>query len=221
MQEKNIETVNFNKCTLAFMEDRALLTPVMWEDVPQMQAWLQADIALSDFETNVIHFFSKQLSMNVLHWKESDLSMHFIGPIFSLIGFTEKGKFNLFAQESFEANVLEDLILTGRVDEVVASGFRKPKLPLFAINEYKKHTDPDGDPSGQCLAAMRVGQVLNGNPDLPMYGCVIIGRNWHFILLKGSEYTISHDFDATVFEEACQVVRMLKQLKLYCLERTA
>jgi hypothetical protein len=210
------EIVNFNKCTLAFMEDRVGLVPIMSEEMQPLQDWLNADVALTDFEIGIIQFFSKQLNVNVLHWKEFDLSLHFIGPMFSLVNFTEKGKFNLFAQESFEAQVLEDLILQGRVDEVVASGFRKPKLPLFAINEYKKHTDPDGDPSGQCLAAMHVGQLLN-NYRLPMYGCVVIGRNWHFMYLQGNEYAISHDFDATVFSEACQIIRILKQLKAYCI----
>jgi hypothetical protein len=215
-----MEIVNFNKCTLAFMEERAHLSPQSASESMLLKAWITNTVSLSEFEENIIRMFSSHLDMNAFHWREYDLSMHFIGPIFSLVNFTVRGKFNLFAQESFEAVINDDITLSGRADEVIATGFRAPKLPLFAINEYKKETDPDGDPNGQCLAAMLVAQKLNNN-DLPIYGCVIIGRVWRFVILEGKYYTFSKNFDGAVFEDACQIVRILKQLKEYCIIRTA
>ena len=220
MQDNNIETVNFNKCTLAFMERSADLIPKPATNFPMLQAWTTAQIDLTDLEKEVIKMFVQQLDDNSLHWREYDLAMHFIGPLFSLVNFTVWGRFNLFGQENFEAQINDKLILMGRVDEVIATGFRSPETPIFAFNEYKKETDPDGDPNGQCLAAMLVGQKLNNN-DLPMYGCVVIGRVWRFVVLQQHEYAFSRNFDGAVFEEACQIVRILKQLKLYCMERTA
>ena len=76
------------------------------------------------------------------------------------------------------------------------------------------------DPNGQCLAAMLVGQKLNDN-DLPIYGCVVIGRTWRFLVLEGNNYTFSNDFNGSEHEDAYQILRILKQLKVYCMERTA
>jgi hypothetical protein len=185
-----------------------------------LKAWINTTIPLTEMDEYIIRMFSSHLDMNAFHWREYDLSMHFIGPIFSLVNFTVRGKFNLFAQESFEAVINDEITLSGRADEVIATGFRAPELPLFAINEYKKETDPDGDPNGQCLAAMLVAQKLNNN-DLPIYGCVIIGRVWRFVILEDKYYTFSKNFDGAVFEDACQIVRILKQLKEYCIIRTA
>jgi hypothetical protein len=216
-----MEIVNFNKCTLAFMEESIGLRRTPVSTSIAMQDWLKsALITIDDFENESIRRLSLLLDENGFHWREYDLSMHFIGPIFSLVNFTVQNRFNLFAQEGFEAVAAPDITLSGRVDEVIASGFRIAKLPLFAVNEYKKETDPDGDPNGQCLAAMLVAQKLNNN-DLPIYGCVIIGRVWRFVILEDKYYTFSKNFDGAVFEDACQIVRILKQLKEYCIIRTA
>jgi hypothetical protein len=216
-----MEIVNFNKCTLAFMEESIGLRRTPINASTAMQNWLKsAHITIDDFENESIRRLSLLLDENGFHWREYDLSMHFIGPIFSLVNFTVQNRFNLFAQEGFEAVAAPDITLLGRVDEVIASGFRIAKLPLFAVNEYKKETDPDGDPNGQCLAAMLVAQKLNNN-ELPIYGCVIIGRVWRFVILEDKYYTFSKNFDGAVFEDACQIVRILKQLKEYCIIRTA
>jgi hypothetical protein len=215
----NMQTVNFTNCTLAFLEEAIGLRSIEQEECNTLQEWLAQTAILDAVDAAIVKRFSRQLATNAFHWREYDLSMHFIGPIFSLVNFTEKDRFNLFAQESFEAQVNAEYTLLGRVDEVVASGFRKPKAPLFAFSEYKKETDPDGDPNGQCLGAMLVGQVLNGN-DLPMYGCVVIGRVWRFVVLEGNKYAFSRNYDGAVYEDACQIVLVLKQLRLYCLHRT-
>jgi hypothetical protein len=58
----------------------------------------------------------------------------------SLVDFIERYRFNLFGQCSIYANV-QGIDLGGRTDEMVVTGFRSPKLPFFAFNEYKKETD--------------------------------------------------------------------------------
>ena len=105
--------------------------------------------------------------------------------MFSYIDFTERYRFNLFAQRTISATI-QGITLGGRTDEIIASGYRDPKTPFFAINEYKKETDPDGDPAGQALAAMLVGQELNRQEgvELPLYGCYIVGGLWRFVNLR-------------------------------------
>ena len=215
-----MEKLNFSECTLSKMEKIFKLIPTKQSQV--LVDWITTDFELSDFDHENIRRLCELLQDNVDHWNEFDLSMHFVGPIFSAVNFTKPMRFNLFAQRSFEADI-NNIKLMGRVDEVIASGYRDPELPFFAFNEYKKETNPDGDPGGQVLAAMLVGQQQNqdeGN-DFPIYGCYIIGRNWFFIVLEGRKYTKSNSYNSTKQEDALQILRILLQLKQYCMDRTA
>lgn len=215
-----MEKINFSDCTLAKLEKKIGLYWVSKADAPKLMEWTNTAIVLDDFELQSVQRLSSQLERNAFHWKEYDLSLHFIGPMFSIVDFTELRRFNLFAQRDFEAVVQDNLTLLGKVDEVVATGFREPEIPFFAFTEYKKETDPNGDPNGQCLSAMLVGQTLNQDKKSLMYGCVVVGRNWRFLLLEGKKYAISDDYNATNLEEAYQILRILKQLKAYCMLET-
>ena len=215
-----MEKLNFNECTLSIMEETFKLIPTKQSKV--LTDWVETAIELTDFDRETVRRLCELLQDNVEHWNEYDISLHFIGPIFSLVNFTQRLRFNLFAQRTIEADI-NNIKLMGRVDELVASGYREPELPFFAFSEYKKETNPDGDPAGQALAAMLVGQQQNqaeGN-DFPIYGCYIIGRSWFFIILEGNKYSLSKPFVSTEYEQALQILRILFQLKVYCLERTA
>jgi hypothetical protein len=109
------------------------------------------------------------------------------------------------------AVTIGDYELSGRVDGMIATGFRNPKKPYFCMNEYKRATDPNGDPQGQALIAMLVAQQLNENRK-PMLGCFIVGSRWCFMALVGKEYAISHSFsfdDDDIFD----IFRILKGLR--------
>ena len=211
-----METINFNDCTLVFLDKHFTTRRV--ESLNSLNEWLKADMEISDLHIGMIQLLTNSLQQNVLHWNEQDLSLHFIGPMFSLISFTKPYRFNLFAQRTFSA-VINDIQLSGKVDEVIATGYQEPEAPFFAFNEYKKEMEYKGDPAGQALAAMLVGQSLNDNTK-PIYGCYVIGSIWRFMTLEGKRYAISKSYDGTDFEDACQILRILFQLKEYCMERT-
>ena len=211
-----MEKINFSDCTLALLEDKFGLKYL--EKMPVLEEWTDTTYILLPEYNFFLEKISKNLQGNALHWNELDLSMHFIGPMFSLVGFTEHERFNLFAQRTITATV-QDTILTGRVDELIASGFRTPKIPFFAFNEYKRQTDPDGEPAGQALAAMLAGQSLNNTENM-MYGCYIIGQHWYFMVLDKTKYAISTSFNGAELEDATQILRILFQLKEYCMQRT-
>ena len=215
-----MEKLNFSDCTLAIMEETFGLIPA--DGSKLLEEWVNSTHELDELDRGIVKRLWATLKKNVAHWNEFDLSLHFIGPMFSLVSFTEKMRFNLFAQRILEADV-QGIRLGGRVDEIIASGYRVPKIPFFAFNEYKKETDPDGDPAGQALAAMLVGQQQNDQKEviLPIYGCYIIGRNWFFMVLEGNEYTTSKPFISTEYEDALQILRILFELKTYCMARTA
>ncbi|MEM9884796.1 MAG: hypothetical protein AAF849_02820 [Bacteroidota bacterium] len=209
-----MERVNFSSCTLASLEEKFHLDPVLQLDV--LDDWLDTKITTSHIEQQQLEHFRNLLSKNVLHWNEYELSLNFIGPVFGLVEFTDK-KFNFFAQRSLSA-FIEEIELFGKIDGMIASGFRAPKLPYFAFHEFKKEADSSGDPAGQNLAAMLVGQALNDH-QIPIYGCYVNGRNWHFMALEDRKYCISEAYSSTSKTDVLDIFRILKGLKKMILDR--
>ncbi|MBI1926865.1 hypothetical protein HYR99_21800 [Candidatus Poribacteria bacterium] len=107
--------------------------------------------------------------------------------------------------------IVGDYELFGKVDGMIASGFRNPRQPYFCLNESKKHLDPTGDPAAQTLVTMLVAQELNGH-QRPVYGTSIIGRNWFFMVLEGTHDCISQNDSATK-EEIFDIFRIVQGLK--------
>jgi hypothetical protein len=212
--------MDFGLCTQDYLERRFGLEPVFV--LPALNEWLDAALSLNDLEHAEANELRELLTLNVGHWNEQELSLHFIGPIFSLVKFTVVGKMNLFAQRPISAQVPDRennlILLSGRPDGLLASGFRSPDMPFFCFQEYKREKDPDGDPAGQCLAAMLAGQVLNSRPDEPLYGCYVVGQNWYFLILTGKQYSQSPAFSAAT-DEVFFILGVLKQLKALIIKR--
>jgi len=205
---------SFRDCTLKFLEKTFNLEEV--KALPAMDKWLAMAVDISDFERQQLIHLREILDFNVHDWNEHELDSHFIGPIFTLVNYSSK-KFNHFAQRDLEGTV-DGVRLFGKPDGLIASGRREPETPFFAFQEYKRLLDPNGDPAGQALAAMLVGQRLD-EPPKPLYGCYVVGHDWRFLVLDGDEYTISQDFSA-ITDEIFDIVRILKSLKMIVIERT-
>lgn len=206
----------FATCTLKYLDKTFQLNEV--EDLPSLGAWLIRPAEITPFEQESLSRLQKTLNFNVHDWNEQELSLHFIGPIFSLVDFSNP-RFNHFAQRDLEA-IVDDIRLYGRPDGMVASGRREPEQPFFAFQEYKRNLDPNGDPAGQCLAAMLAGQSLSGNSVSPVYGCFIIGGFWQFMVLEGQQYATSPGYSATS-NDLTDIFRILKVLRQLVVERVA
>jgi len=221
-----MELKAFTDCTLDYLEQTFGLIPTL--DNSLLDDWLVRPADISDFERQELLSFQEPLILNVLHWNEQELSLGFIGPMLTLARFTGP-HFNLFANRLIKA-VVDGIELFGKPDAFIASGFRAPRIPFFAFTEFKKDIDPSGDPAGQALAAMLVGQTLNRNegdaasrpidPNLPIYGCYVNGRDWNFMILTGRTYCISADYSART-DDIFDIFRILKALKQLVTERTA
>lgn len=212
--------MDFNVCDQDYLEKTFDLEPVFGPSA--LDDWLTAGLPLNEHERYEANEFRELLMLNVGHWNEQELSLHFIGPIFSMIKFTVVRKMNLFAQRFISADVpdrLGNLItLSGRPDGMLASGFRSPETPFFCFQEYKREKDPNGDPAGQCLAAMLVGQTLNEEINKPVYGCYVVGENWRFVVLLGKQYAISPAFSAAT-DEVYFIIGVLKRLRQVIYDR--
>ena len=215
-----MQKYSFRQCTLSKLDDLFGLRQVFSNQ--QLEQWLQTDIAVAEEERRMLERFQELLFLNREAWNEQELSLNFIGPVFALARFTEPHRFNLFAERRIQAVITgleHEIELSGEPDGIIATGYREPKIPLFAFSEYKRQLDPDGDPAGQTLAAMLVGQTLNANQQ-PLYGAYVVGSDWRFMLLETTHYIISRDYSA-LSNEIFDILRILKALKMIILELTA
>jgi hypothetical protein len=211
-----MEKLRFSDCTLTLMDRRFGVRRVLAH--PTMEQWLQSYFVITEHEKSSLQALQQTLMLNVEGWNEHELSLRFIGPFLSLVQFTEFYRFNLFAQRHIGV-VIDDTELSGEPDTIIATGYREPEIPMFAFTEYKRQIDPQGDPAGQTLAAMLVGQVLNGNHH-PVYGCYVVGSDWRFMLLDGKHYLISRDYSA-LSDEIYDILRILKALRAIIVDLTA
>lgn len=142
-------------------------------------------------------------------WNEVELENKIISPLI-VYAEIDNEKFTYFLERDLSATIGE-YELSGRVDGMIATGYRNPKKPYFCLSEYKKAKDPDGDPQGQALIAMLSAQHHN-NDNLPIYGSYIVGRQWVFIGLEEKKYTFSKAYTVDD-EEVFDIYRILKGLK--------
>lgn len=208
-----MKSYTFRDCNLELLETLFGLEQIFYSE--KLQEWLNQKTKISDFEKRVLLHFQNILIFNTHSWNERELALNHIGPILSLLGFTST-KFNLFSNRQLEETIQsidnEDIRLSGKPDSLIASGRRSPKIPFFSFHEHKPETDGGGDPGGQVLAAMLVGQAKNKEYDRPMYGCYVIGQNWYFLVLEDKKYTVAPPFAATS-KEVFDIYRVLKALK--------
>ena len=202
---------NFKDWTLEKIDESFGLKQVF--NTTLLDDLLNYDREFSEFEKQYIKNLQAHFVLGGDDWNEVELENKFISP---LIMFSSKPSelFSYFLERDLTMDI-EDYHLSGRVDGMIASGFRSPKKPYFCLNEwsatrYKKGTDPNGDPRGQALISMLVAQKLNDHK-FPIYGCYVIGRNWYFMILQGKEYAISNDFSC-VDDEVYDIFKILKNL---------
>ncbi len=203
---------NFREWTLDKIEEvfgvKQIFQSTLLDDLIQNET-----SPLSDFEKQYIYKLQAHFNIGGDDWNEVELENKFISPII-IFAFKPSENYSYFLERDL-AIELDNYLLSGRVDGMIASGFRNPKKPYFCLNEYKKGTDPtmdiaNGDPRGQALIAMLVAQKLNDN-EFPIYCCFVIGRNWYFMVLEGNKYAISKDFSC-VDDEIFDIYRILKKL---------
>ena len=208
-----MQSYTFRDCNLELLETLFGLEQVRHSE--KLQEWLNQEAEITPLEKAIILHYQRILEYNLFIWNEQELAINFIGPLIGMLEFTT-GKFNLFAERLLEETIQsidnEDIRLSGRPDSLIASGRRSPKIPFFSFHEHKPETEGGGDPGGQVLAAMLVGQAKNKEYDKPMYGCYVIGQNWYFLVLEGKQYKVAPPFAATS-SEVFDIYRVLKALK--------
>lgn len=199
--------LNFKDCTLAKLDKMFSLEQVLKDTA--LEEWLHRSAEISEFERQSLLTFQEELLLNVHDWNETELAYNFIGPVMALVKFTTR-KSNFFAERPF-SGIVDGIEMGGKPDGMIASGVREPETPYFCFQEYKKETDPEGDPAAQALAAMLVAQELNAHSH-PVYGCYVKGSFWAFMTLRERHYCVSQPYVATR-DDVFDIFRILKALK--------
>ncbi len=204
---ETMKTSNFRDWELDGLDSAFGLRQVRESQV--LDSWLATPCAVTEFERTFLLRLRKTLILGVDSWNEVELENKFISPLIVFVDFDNE-QFAYFLERELRG-VVGDYELFGRVDGMIASGFRNPRQPYFCLNEYKKHLDPTGDPAAQTLVAMLVAQELNER-QRPVYGTYIIGRDWFFMVLEGQQYCMSQNYSATK-DEIFDIFRILQGLK--------
>ncbi len=199
----------FKECDRIFLDDTFKLKQL--RHIVVLDTWLNSKdkYTVNEHEDYLLKKIQDIIIDHVDDWNEQELIEHFISPLFSLVNFNTL-EYGMFSERQLKATIGK-YELSGNPDAIIAKGRRRPEIPYFCFNEYKKEKDPEGDPQGECLVAMLVAQELNNN-QRPIYGVVVKGEKWQFLVLHGQEYAISKSFNSTD-DDIFEIVKLLKHLK--------
>ncbi len=203
MIKANFREWNLDRIDEAFGTNQVL-------QLPLLNQLLAFDYQLNSFEEESLRFLQKNyIELGGDDWNEAEVESKFITPIIVLSDISNR-KFAYFLEREISATIA-NYELNGRVDGMIATGFRNPKKPYFCMNEYKKDSDPSGDPKAQALIEMLVAQAINDNKK-PIFGLYITGAKWKFMLLEDKNYAFSPTFVADT-ADIFDIFRILKGLR--------
>jgi hypothetical protein len=182
-----------------------------------LKKWLAQTGELNDYEQRLFNTIYAKAQQKVHYWNEEELKMHLVSPLMLLANLEEPHKIGVFYERSIHA-VISQYQLSVICDCLVATPmqFNKPKKPYFFLQEYKRGRGDDKDPEAQMLAAMLIAQFQNKD-NQPLYGSYVIGSNWWFSTLIGSDYCNSRAYDIDNYEDLFQIIFILRQLRNFIL----
>jgi hypothetical protein len=183
---------------------------------PLLDEWLDATGQINERDMSLLIDSQNKLIRNADSWNEEELKMQFISMIIFIANFSDTIRTYYDREISSDINGImlrckSDMMLSKGIGELI-------KTPYFFLHEYKREKKYSGDPVGQMLGGMLIGQAKNNNQK-PIYGCYVQGRFWFFSVLMGNEYVISKSFDSTDSESILKIVYILRKLNTIILER--
>jgi hypothetical protein len=180
---------------------------------PLLEEWLNvSDIVLSNNEQETFDAILEDATQNIHNWYEEDLKMQFIAFVLKLGHLKNTLRYHPYFERTIAATI-EEHYLKIKTDFMLATGILNiPEVPYFHFQEYKRQTDPNGDPIGQLLEAMLIAKELNQS-DKPIYGCYVMGKLWNFMVLEEKNYCISESYDCTKQDDLLQIIAILRKFK--------
>lgn len=193
----------------------------LYQNTPLLADWLSAEGEINEMDMSLLEESRAKLVENADSWNEEELKMQFISFVIFLARFDKP--IRTYYDREISAEISE-IYVSSKVDMMLSKGIGELiKTPYFFLHEYKREKKYSGDPVGQMLGGMLIGQARNNddnrNTDLPIYGCYVQGRNWYFSLMEGKKYIVSKGFDASEIDDLKQIIYILRKLKIIIDER--
>lgn len=182
---------------------------------PLLEKWLNVEIpTLENYEQILFRRLLVLAQKKADFWNEETLKMNFIAPLLNhFVVFNDtQDRYEGFFDYTISATV-EDTYLQTETDFMLAKGVGDiAKTPYFHFQEYKRSKKSPPDPLAQLLKAFLIAQAVNQNQK-PIYGAIIVGRTWQFVILEGKKYGISTVYDVTQEEALLQIIAILRHFK--------
>ena len=187
-----------------------------FKSTPLLDEWLSVSGELNPIDKAFIMESQEKLIENADSWNEEELKMSFISMVIFLARFSNTIRTYYDREISavingVHVNCKADMMLSKGIGELI-------KTPYFFLHEYKREKKYSGDPVGQMLGGMLIGQAKN-NDEKPIYGCYVQGRFWFFSLLLGNKYWISQPFNSSEIDDVQKVILILRKLNDMILKR--
>lgn len=161
---------------------------------PLLDDWLLTPFEVSKDVANQLEQLREKIDFYGAYYNEAELKWHFLNPLIELVDYNTE-HYHIFNERTLAGEVA-GVKMRGTVNLVVAAGKFTPEAPYFFLHEYKKEKGTFDDVLAQLLSAMLVAQKINDNSK-PVYGCYLIGRLWHFVILKNRDYIVSTGYVAS------------------------
>lgn len=174
-----------------------------------LDEWLSATGSLNERDMSLLEESLAKLVENADSWNEEELKMSFISMVIFLARFNKPIR-TYYDREI--AAVIDGIDVNCKADMMLSKGLGELiKTPYFFLHEYKREKKYSGDPVGQMLGGMLIGQAKN-NDEKPIYGCYVQGRYWFFSVLEGKKYVISKSYDSSEMDDVQKIVFFLRKL---------
>lgn len=186
------------------------------KNMPLLSSWLDTPPAnLSEIETIAFQELLDLVGRKGDFWNEESLKMSFIAPLLhTFIKFNDtQSRYEGFFDYTIFATV-EGIYLQIETDFMLAKGIGDiAETPYFHFQEYKRSKKSPPEPMAQLIEAFLIAQEKNKNGK-PLYGLLIVGRIWQFVVMEGKKYGVSTFYDAALKEDLLQIIAVLRKFKI-------
>lgn len=182
------------------------------EKSPLLSEWLSQEkqVELNSGEQYLFNLIFFDAQEKIKYWHKEELKMKFIAFVLKLGYLVDKPPYNTYFKQTIKATVNANFLKV-KVDFMMAEGFlNQPQKPYFHFQVWKKYCNPVDEPIARLLTAFLISQEINPTYQ-PMYGCVVTGKFWKFIIMTGNNYFISKSYDCTEEASLINIITILRK----------
>ena len=184
------------------------------EKNPLLSEWLSQEnqVELNSGEQYLFNLIFFDAQKKIKYWHKEELKMRFIAFVLKLGYLVDNPPYNTYFKHTIKATV-DVNFLKMKVDFMMAEGIsNQPQKPYFHFQIWKKHRNPADEPIAQLLTAFLISQKINPTSQV-MYGCIVTGKFWEFIIMLDNSYFISKGYDCTEEKSLINIITILRRFR--------